>query len=213
MTAAGLRAKTPERQAICPSVKCNAYSRWTNTPRSSMGGVAQMGTSFLAVVLPTIVASLATSSTATIGEKVVAYCEEHLGQTVGNGECAGLATQALRAAGAQARARRDFPAKGDYVWGRQVCLFEGTPDGLKEQGTLSDVQAGDILQYRDVRFGKKGHASHHTAVVASVDVNRKVIKIFQQNSGGQRFVTMGQPHLKTLAAGWIRVYRPVAGTD
>ena len=65
------------------------------------------------------------------------------------------------------------------------------------------------MQYRDVRFGEKGHFSHHTAVVAEVDAKKKVIKVYQQNAGDNRFVTEGKPHLKTLVAGWIRIYRPL----
>ena len=38
-----------------------------------------------------------------LGEKVTAYCKDHLNKTVGSGECAALAFQALKAAGARTR--------------------------------------------------------------------------------------------------------------
>lgn len=140
---------------------------------------------------------------------MVAFCQENLDKTVGNGECAGLATQALKAAGAKTRNGPDFPDKGDYVWGKQVYLLEATPSGHKEEGKLGDVRPGDIMQYRDVKFGEKGQFVHHTAVVAEVDEKEKTIRVYQQNAGGKRFVTEGKPHLKALNGGWIRIYRPV----
>ena len=143
------------------------------------------------------------------GDNVVEFCKAHLGEKVGNGECAGLAAQALKAAGFKRHTGPDSPGDGDYVWGTQVYLIESTPAGPKETGTLSDVRPGDIIQYRDVKFGEKGSFHHHTAVVAEVFPEKGKINVYQQDVGGQQFVTEGQPHLKKLSAGWIRIYRPV----
>src|SRR5438132_5925422 len=143
------------------------------------------------LLLPLIVVPLSAAGAPRLGDKVVSFCKEHLNKTVGNGECAGLATQALKAVGARTRGGPDSPSKGDYVWGRQVYLLEATPDGLKEQGKLSDIRPGDIMQYRNVKLGEKGGFGHHTAVVAEVDEQGKRIKLYQQNAGGRRFVTEG----------------------
>jgi hypothetical protein len=144
-----------------------------------------------------------------LGDRIVEFCKTHLDKQVGNGECAGLATQALAAAGAKRRAKADSPSAGDYVWGTVVYVIESTPKGLRETGNLNDVRPGDIMQYRNVRFGDKGGFAHHTAVVAAVLSEKGSIRVYQQNVGGKRFVTEGQPHVRHLAEGWIRIYRPV----
>jgi hypothetical protein len=156
-----------------------------------------------------IVGPLSAADAPRLGDKVVAFCKDHLDKTVGNGECAGLAAQALRAVGAKARAGPDSPNQGDYVWGKQVYLVQATPDGPKEHGKLRDVRPGDIMQYRDVKFGEKGGFSHHTTIVAEIDEQEKRIRVYQQNAGGRRFVTEGNLRLNRMVAGWIRIYRPV----
>jgi hypothetical protein len=162
------------------------------------------------LLLALIASPLSAADVPRLGDKVVAFCKNHLDKTVGNGECAGLATQALRAVGAKARAGPDSPNKGDYVWGKQVYLVEATPDGLKEQGKLSNVRPGDIMQFRDVKLGEKGGFRHHTAIVAEIDEKERRIRVYQQNAGGRRFVTEGNLRLNRMVAGWIRIYRPVS---
>ena len=143
-----------------------------------------------------------------LGDRVVAYCQAHLGQKVGNGECAGLAFQALKSAGAATRGGPDHPGRGDYVWGRQVLLVEASPGGPRLTGTFSEIQPGDIMQYRDAKFVKM-HASHHTAVVREVDPTTGLVRAFAQNAGGRRFVVEVDVPLARLTQGWIRVYRPI----
>jgi hypothetical protein len=146
---------------------------------------------------------------ATLGDRVTGFCKEHMNKTVGSGECAALAFQALKAAGAKTRGGPDHPAKGDYVWGRQIYMVEATADGPRETGRFQEVRPGDIMRFRDVKFGATGGFHHHTAVVAEVDEAAGKIKTFQQNIGGKRFVMEGHPNLKLLAQGWIRFYRPI----
>ena len=154
--------------------------------------------------------SLPAAGKQSLGDKVIDFCKAHLEKKVGNGECAGLATQALIAAGAKRRGGPDSPGEGDYVWGKQVYMIEATPTGPKETGKLSNVRPGDIMQYRDVRFGEKGGFKHHTAIVAEVLLDKGRVKVYQQNVAGKRFVTEGEPYLNRLAAGWIHIYRPIA---
>lgn len=141
------------------------------------------------------------------GDKVVEFCRQNLDRKVGNGQCAGLAAQALKAAGAQVRSGPDFPNKGDYVWGKRVYLREVTANGPKESGNLDDVRPGDIIQFRDTRWAK-AHYAHHTAVVATVD--GMILKTYQQNANHKQYVTEGVLRLEKLEEGWIRIYRPVA---
>jgi hypothetical protein len=143
-----------------------------------------------------------------LGSRVVAFCQAHLGQKVGNGECAALAFQALKWAGAATRGGPDFPAGGDYVWGRQVVLLEASPTGPKLTGTYGEIQPGDVMQYRDVKFGKM-HAHHHTAIVKEIDPASGRVQAFAQNGGGRRFVFEVEVPLARLTEGWIRIYRPI----
>src|SRR3954469_23416176 len=80
-----------------------------------------------------------------LGAKVVAFCEEHKGEQIGNGECATLAAQALKAAGAKRRGKDD-PNGGDYTWGELVYTLTSDATGPKGEGKRTEIRAGDIIQ-------------------------------------------------------------------
>lgn len=148
------------------------------------------------------------NSTGPFNARIVEFCQENLGKQLGNGQCTAVANLSLRAAGAKVRPRRDFPEPGDYVWGKEICLLEGTPYGTRVvSGSLDDVRPGDVAQFRNVKFVSV-HASHHTAVVEYV--NPKRIGFFQQNMRGVLTMTKGAVTTANLHEGWIRFYRPVA---
>src|SRR5688500_9280437 len=156
----------------------------------------------------------ATPKAPTIGEKIVAFCQEHKGHQVGNGECAVLAGAALKAAGAKGRGP-DQPNKGDYSWGNQIFFIEGAQSEPKVEGKPSEIQAGDIIQLRDVKFkGRRPGGTysmsfpHHTAIVAGVEDGGKTVHIFHQNFGGKKVVMNGTYKLGDLKEGWMRFYRP-----
>jgi len=144
--------------------------------------------------------------TVAIEGKVIDFCKNHMGEKVGNGECAGLAFQALKAAGAKPRGGPDSPGKGDYVWGKQILLIESTPDGPKTTGQLSDVRPGDIIQYHDTKF-VTAHFAHHTAIVR--EINERSLKVYQQHINGTEIVGEGAVRIDKLANGWLRFYRPI----
>jgi hypothetical protein len=143
-----------------------------------------------------------------LNRRVLQYCNENLGKRVGNGQCAGLAAQALRHAGARPRAAKGYPAWNDYVWGKQVCLIEGSTDGTRvTSGSLDDVQPGDIAQFSQVRFIAM-HAAHHTAVVDYITPKR--LGLISQNGGGDRgVISKGSVRVDKLSQGWIRFYQPL----
>jgi hypothetical protein len=165
-----------------------------------------MRKTLLALVVGLLLLTPNVAHASPLGDRIVDFCAAHFGQRVGNGQCAGLATRALRAAGASRRSP-DFPGPGDYVWGRQVLLVEATPDGPRFTGQLSDVEPGDVIQYRDARF-ITAHWGHHTAVVESLDLNRQDLHVYQQNAGHRQYVTRGLVHVALLSHGWMRIYRP-----
>ncbi len=141
-----------------------------------------------------------------IAPKIIAYCQNHLGQRVGNGQCAGLASQALKEAGAKTRGGPDSPETGDYVWGRQILLVEAGPNGVKITGEISDVHPGDIVQYRNARFAK-AHYAHHTSIVR--EISQKSLKVYQQHVNKTEIVEEGAVRLDKLEEGWLRIYRPI----
>lgn len=83
---------------------------------------------------------------------------------------------------------------------------------------MTKVRPGDIIQYRDAKFSGRrpgggtysSSAQHHTAIVAAVASDGKVLSIYQQNTNGKRFVVEDRQVLTDLNAGWLKVYRPVA---
>lgn len=157
------------------------------------------------------------SDTSDLGLKVIAFCNRNLGVKVGNGQCATLAVHALEFAGA-AGMGRDFPKRGDYVWGGQVALIEHGRREIAGLESLAKVRPGDIIQFRDVRLAGRGPggvgtygmtAEHHTAVVATVDPVTAVLTCYHQN-WGKKTVKQDRMQLKDLQSGWMRIYRPLA---
>ena len=143
-----------------------------------------------------------------LNDKVVAFCKQHLDQQVGNGECAALAFQALKTAGAKTRAGPDFPAERDYVWRKLIYTIEAATEGIKTTGELGDIRPGDIIQYRNTRFITAQFA-HHTSVVAKVEEKARNLQVYQQNIAGRRFVSGGLVRLNNLKEGYMRIYRPL----
>jgi hypothetical protein len=163
-------------------------------------------------------AAASTTQPSTLGQKIVAFCVEHKGQQVGNGQCGTLASHALRAVGGKHRGP-DNPNPEDFVWGDLVLFVDsaGKPSKI-QSGKLTDIRPGDIIQFRDAVFehrtGKTRHVTqhmhHHTAIVESAQGSS--IHLLQQNSSGRLFVTEGNINLFELKEGWLRFYRPIPRT-
>ena len=121
----------------------------------------------------------AKTGAATLGEQVVNFARNRIGQRVSNGECFSLVDGALSNAGAKSAA--DFGSVApdvDYVWGTRV--------------SLSDVRSGDIIQFRDYRYDRTVDTAtrtdtdfqerpHHTAIVERVD-GQGAITVLEQNA-------------------------------
>jgi len=166
----------------------------------------RLSASVLAVVLSASAVHAGAASVDTLRERVLEFARANLGRRVGNGECAGLAYQALKAAGAMPRAAHGDPTPRDYVWGELVLRVEATPDGPKLTGSLADVKPGDIAQFSNVKF-MKAHFAHHTAIVS--DISPTHLGLYQQHVNGQKVVMQGGVRFDKLSAGWIRFYRPI----
>ena len=147
-----------------------------------------------------------------LGEKVVKFCRENKGRMVGDGECGTLAQAAIREAGGKpVNEFAESPGPGDYAWGELVFVLEFKDGRRKREPADAKARPGDVIQFRDAAFRKGGGLAifpHHTAVVAEVKSNGDLV-VFEQNNLGKREVTQGTVSPGGLAAGWIRVYRPV----
>jgi hypothetical protein len=162
--------------------------------------------------------SAAPAGQQSFGEKVVAFCQQHKGEQVGDGECASLANQALRAAGAKRRGH-DFPDKGDYTWGTRIYYIEAQGGSApKTEGKPFEIKPGDIIQLRDVKFaGRRPGGTysmtfgHHTAIVAGLEDGGQTVHVFHQNFAGKKIVMTATYKLADLKEGWLRFYRPIAG--
>jgi hypothetical protein len=159
-------------------------------------------------------APVATSSALT--SQVWKFAHDHLGQKVGNGQCAVLADQALQAI--HARTFWQLGPSGnnaDYVWGALVLKV-----GPGQQVNWSQVQPGDIIQYRNVVLKSVSHlgsatywqtwtAAHHTSVVAA-NLGSGRLQVYEQNVGGRQFVQLDTADFSTMSQGTIWIYRPIA---
>jgi hypothetical protein len=153
-----------------------------------------------------------------LNEAVLAFCKGNLNKQVGDGECAALASAALKEAAAKPHHEfPDSPNEGDYVWGELVFGMEIKNGKGSIEGAPTKVRPGDIVQYRDAKFSGRrpgggtysASASHHTAVVSGVSPDGKVITILQQNTNGKKIVTEATQVLTDMQSGWLKVYRPV----
>ena len=170
------------------------------------------------IALTLAFAAIAPAGTNILGERIFTFCKLNKDKKVGDGDCYDLAQHALAAAGARPESRnQNFPNKEDYVWGILVLYVESRESGLKSAGRIKDVQPGDVIQFRDTKFAGKNSSdggaytlkfSHHTAVVAGVDKDGKVIRILHQNFGGKKVVLEGSITPEHLQSGWMRIYRP-----
>lgn len=177
------------------------------------------GFSSLTVLLLTAV----TAPAQNYNSAIVTYCEANLGRRVGSGECAHLATEALRVVGAEftrtdknGKRIADSPKNGDYVWGELVYKKE-ISGGLEIEDTVvgKKVRPGDIIQYGGARFANGRTIDHHTAIVAEVDRNGRPTQVYQQNTGKLKGKTDGREVSKgtgidsSLTDGRVMIYRAV----
>jgi hypothetical protein len=151
-----------------------------------------------------------------LGEKVLKFCKDKVGQQVGDGECGTLAQEALAAAGAApVNTFKENPGGGDFVWGELVFALEAKDGKRKRDPVGAKAIPGDVVQYRDALFrGSQGGrpyiflASHHTAVVVEVKKNGDLV-VLEQNMNGKKEVSQATVRVNDLSGGWLRVYRPV----
>jgi hypothetical protein len=70
-------------------------------------------------------------------------------------------------------------------------------------------EVGDVIQFENASFRSGRLIRHHTQIVASVDANGRVTRVFEQNVGGRRTVQRNVAvDLAGLTGGMVTIYRP-----
>lgn len=177
---------------------------------------------FLTVVL--LSPRMAPAQSPSIGQRMVNYLESQKGKAIGGGECAHVASEALRRTGGEfirSDIGQDNPRRNDYVWGTLVTVIESVNGRLTDSLPANRAQPGDVLQFRDVVLSVPGGGyftyKHHTAVVAAVNAAGRPIQVYQQNltfnGKNTRILRKDDMNFSRLTGGWVRIYRPKPRTD
>jgi hypothetical protein len=150
-----------------------------------------------------------------LGTRIVNFCARELGQQVGSGECADLASKALEYAGAAGQRPPDYPQPGDYVWGDLIYSVEYSNGRIVERPRSSarlKLIPGDVIQFHNVTIelsnGYKAIFGHHTSVLAKVSNKGIDWGLLEQNSLNRRYVVSDTISLSHLQSGYVLVYRP-----
>lgn len=178
-----------------------------------LGGVANLAHTFgqaAQQVAATVQSTAAAVQSTSLGGRMADYLQGQVaaGRRIGGGECAHLAIEALRVAGADFT-RTEPAGTSDYVWSsnRVARLTHGSQLAGKR------FQVGDIIQYQNATFssGGSGKLAHHTQVVAAVDSGGRITRVFEQNVNGNRTAQRRAIlDLTKLSGGSVSIYRPVA---
>ena len=137
-----------------------------------------------------ISSSIKAQDTSIINNKIVSFCEKHIGKKVGRGECWDLAKEAL-----------DF-AKATW-----------TPPYDFGKTTLpnKEVLPGDIIQFENVKIVYPDKSwkefPHHTAIVYKVLGPGKYV-IAEQNVNNKKIVTLSEIDLNFVKKGKFTLFRP-----
>jgi hypothetical protein len=149
-----------------------------------------------------------------LGKQVVAFCREHLGKRVGDGECTSLVNGALESAAARASSGSS-PGRDDYAWGDLVALIEAKRTIYDREAQARQAGPGDIIQFRDAVFASSDNHNHsirrhHTAVVVAVTDYGRQIQICEQNVNEVCLVFKNTLDVDDMREGWMRIYHPIA---
>jgi hypothetical protein len=174
----------------------------------------------LPLSLPTPPAALLAPAVApqavNLNSQIMTFCQQHWHLKVGGGECAHLANEALRFAGANF-----MPANNndDYVWGTLVTTITHGRDS----NSSARCQPGDIIQFQNVTMPGGWQAGQHTAIVAAVDSRGRPTQVYEQNVGvngkgpgfhdrTERLDTLAI-NLNTILSGTVHIYRAAPRQD
>ncbi len=208
------------------------YCRFVTQVSSSTPRAAQLGIYMPSLKAGTIRAFRPVNSRtakitreSNLNGKLLQFCIHHLGSQVNDGQCAMLVETGLEKIGA-ATGFRDYPTRGDYVWGALIATISAHHGKITISvpasraslvKNLSEVfEPGNILQLHGVHIAATTadelvgeDADHHTAVVSGFSDQDDVVHVLEQNSNGKLYVTRGTYNISGMITGTIRVYQPL----
>ena len=168
----------------------------------------------------TVAPGATVSIQADLNTNVLNFAASHLHQKVGGGECAHLANEALRVAGADF-VGHDPNNNGDFTWGTLVT----TVTSGRDSSPAAACRPGDIIQFQNVRLANGWNAAQHTAIVAAVDSHGRPTQVYEQNVGvngkgpgsgahdrTDRLDTLAV-NANTLTSGTVHIYRAIRRAD
>jgi hypothetical protein len=129
--------------------------------------------------------------TLSVSQKIVSFCDKHIGKKVGKGECWDLAKEALDFSGAK--------WTSPYEFGKIVSPKKDA------------VLPGDIIQFENVKIVYPDKSwkelPHHTAIIYKV-ISPGHFTIAEQNSNNKRFVVLSEIDLSYVKKGKYTIYHP-----
>lgn len=161
----------------------------------------------------------AVASSTDLNAAILAFCYQNMGRKVGNGQCAVLAAEAVRAAGGTPmhKLTKDSGPNGDYVWGRLIYSREIRGSEIIETGVGAEVRPGDIIQYSNVRFEYRSSrysyyqdSLHHTGIIARIGADGLTFATLDQNPEPVHFTQLYLPHMRQ---GTFKIYRAIPNTQ
>ena len=147
-----------------------------------------------------------------INSRMVNYLQSNLGTQIGSGECAHVASEALRVGGGEfihSLIGNDNPTAGDYVWGKLIAGFK-VVRGRIDGNASAKPQPGDVIQYNDVKLSNGASYKHHTSVIASVDSNGAPLEVYEENINGKRYLQRNKLDLSKMTNGAVYIYHPIS---
>ena len=170
---------------------------------------------------PVVLEKAAKAGEQTLNQKIVTWIQGKMGQKVGDGECWTLAEQALQASGGYGSGHYGkITDDADYEWGTKIKLTE--------------VKAGDILQFRDhvvrtltktsIRFedqsgwdeedDQSSTQAHHTAIVKTpADADGRMAVMDQNSDPGGKIVQNQVLYTRSVAEKTTKEVKSVYDED
>jgi hypothetical protein len=105
----------------------------------------------------------------------------------------------------------------DFNWGELFYVLERDGTRSKVTGQINDVRPGDIIQFTNTTLAGAldGYASYtmkaknHSAIVARVEEDATVLKIYHQGANGRKRVSLTSLRLGDLQRGRFSIYHPI----
>lgn len=136
-------------------------------------------------------------TTPELNKKILAYVTANMGKRIGKGECWDVVAAALNSVGAKWDKKFNFGQLVDY---KKDCVFPG-----------DIIQLNDAMMHDEPVKGVHVYDEYpqHSAIILEVKNTQEYILADQNYGIGKNKLNTHPIHLKNLAKGTVKVYRPV----